>query len=557
MKVDTTLECFSKAIELDANYAKAYNGRGIAYRNLKEYKRAIEDYNKAIELNVNYTKAYYNRGNAYNDLTEYERAVEDYNKAIELNVNYTKAYIKRGLAYYDLKEYKRAIEDYNKAIDLDATHAHAYNNRGLAYVRSGHYERAMEDFEKVIELNQEPGIKENVVTDQSQNLMTEFSINYDISSNDSAGATIYIDIINSNEYTLWLKFLEFYVKGKHSDITNVEIKIPYNRTFVERNCSSSADWDNRSKNLTPSDFCYHAEEKNGIWYKYFCVAIYHILRPGRVTHYYVSYSIDDFTRASKNDTKYLNVPYQSFRNVQVSKCVLVSKCKWFSWDNVPGSDNESLLEILNEDLNITWTENATITKNNNGTIIIRSKDEQHTAKIIMGGNRRDAILEISDGNIRYLKIEKVYGKRCICDTRPTRLKAEDYNILINLPQDRYHYSKLLTVPHPHPDAIFMNENSPALSWHFAPTNRNSTRLLIPAYKIQKDYLMIALDTFVLLSLALGFISIILAVRDEKHKRWRLRIILVVVCVAVIGLYVRFTGLWGIYLELLLEIFKSY
>ena len=270
--------------------------------------------------------------------------------------------------------------------------------------------------------------------------------------------------------------------------------------------------------------------------------------------YYVSYSIDDFIKFSKNDTKFLHVPYQSFHNVRVSKCIQVSKCKWFSWDNVPGSDNESLLEILREDLNITWTENATISKNNNDTIIISSKDEQHAAKIIMGGNRRDAILEISDGNIRYLKIEEIYGKRYICDTQPTLLKTKDYNILINLPQDRYHYSKLLTVPHPHPDAIFMNEKSPALSWHFASTNRNATLLLIPAYKIQKDYLMIVLDTFAVFALILGFISIFLAVKDDKHKRRRLIKILVVICVGVVVIrtYILFTGLWEVYRELLEE-----
>ena len=264
-------------------------------------------------------------------------------------------------------------------------------------------------------------------------------------------------------------------------------------------------------------------KKNDVWYKYFCVAIYHTLAPRKVIHYYVSYSIDDFIRSSENDTKYLHVPCQPFHNVRVSKC------KWFSWDNVPGSDNESLLEILNEDLNITWTENATITKNNNDTIIISSKDEQHTAKIIMGRNRRDtiAILEISEGNIRYLKIEEEDGKRYICDTQRTRLKTKDYNILINLPQDRYHYSKLLTVPHPHPDAIFMNEKSPALSWHFAPSNRNSTRLLIPAYKIQKDSLMIALDTLGILALYLGVISIVLAVKGHKNKR-------ILICLGVVG-----------------------
>ena len=164
-----------------------------------------------------------------------------------------------GIDFGKSGQYKKAIECFSKAIALDANYAKAYNNRGLAYARSGHYKRAMEDFEEVIELNQEPGI--TVVTDQSQNIMTEFSINYDISSNDSAEATIYIDITNSNEYTLGLKFLEFYVTSEHSNITNVEVKIPFNRTFSKRNCSSSADWDNRSKNLTKYHFCYHVEEK--------------------------------------------------------------------------------------------------------------------------------------------------------------------------------------------------------------------------------------------------------------------------------------------------------
>jgi tetratricopeptide (TPR) repeat protein len=68
------------------------------------YERAIEDYNKTIELDPNYAEAYNNRGNAYSGLKEYERAIEDYNKTIELDPNYAKAYTNRELARNKLKE---------------------------------------------------------------------------------------------------------------------------------------------------------------------------------------------------------------------------------------------------------------------------------------------------------------------------------------------------------------------------------------------------------------------------------------------------------------------
>ena len=152
MQYERSIQNYDKAIELNPNDAAAYNNRGNSYHNLKQYERAIQDYHKAIELDPNDANAYYNRGNSYSNLKQYELAIQDYDKAIELAPNYALAYNNRGVSYHDLKQYERAIQDYNKAIELDPNYAAAYNNRGTSYHDLKQYDRAIQDYNKAIEL---------------------------------------------------------------------------------------------------------------------------------------------------------------------------------------------------------------------------------------------------------------------------------------------------------------------------------------------------------------------------------------------------------------------
>ena len=51
---------YDQAINLDPEYAVAYNNRGNSYNALKQYEKAIEDYRQAIKLNPEEGTAYYN-----------------------------------------------------------------------------------------------------------------------------------------------------------------------------------------------------------------------------------------------------------------------------------------------------------------------------------------------------------------------------------------------------------------------------------------------------------------------------------------------------------------
>ena len=98
-----------------------FNERAISKMNLKDYNGAIADYTKAIELNPNYALAYYNRGISKKDLEDNYGAIADYNKAIELDPNYTSAYVNRGISKENLGDLNGACADWKKSINLGST----------------------------------------------------------------------------------------------------------------------------------------------------------------------------------------------------------------------------------------------------------------------------------------------------------------------------------------------------------------------------------------------------------------------------------------------------
>ena len=139
---------YSNAIELNPNYADAYNNRGFAYKNKGDHDRAIYDYNRVLEIDPNYAFAYNNRGNANRKKGDNDRAISDYNRALEIDPNLALAYNNRGWVYYLKGDYDRAISDYTKAIEIDPNYSIAYYNRGSAYKKKGDKDNARKDFEK-------------------------------------------------------------------------------------------------------------------------------------------------------------------------------------------------------------------------------------------------------------------------------------------------------------------------------------------------------------------------------------------------------------------------
>ena len=111
------VDYWSRAIRSKQNTVEAYNNRGLAYHELKQYDRAIKDYNQAIRLDPARVTAYNNRGNSYYEKDEYQLALADFNQSLKRQPDYAKAHLNRGLVYYQMDKTDQACSDFQNACD--------------------------------------------------------------------------------------------------------------------------------------------------------------------------------------------------------------------------------------------------------------------------------------------------------------------------------------------------------------------------------------------------------------------------------------------------------
>ncbi len=85
---------------------RAKGDKAVAYFNRAGWSReqAIADYSRAIEINPNYAEAYKWRALRYSLADDHDRAIADDSRAIELDPNDAKAYNDRAGEYFAYKK---------------------------------------------------------------------------------------------------------------------------------------------------------------------------------------------------------------------------------------------------------------------------------------------------------------------------------------------------------------------------------------------------------------------------------------------------------------------
>lgn len=160
--VQTAVNDYQRAIQLDSNFALAY--AGLAYASLRMYHlnrnrfwadKALSYAQQAEQLNPNLAEVDFSLGSVYSATGKSAQAIEELKKAIRLSPNSDEGYRRLGDAYLATGQKQDAIQAYQKAAQIDPYYWLNYNKLGIANFMFGNYDKALEAFERIGQLNPE------------------------------------------------------------------------------------------------------------------------------------------------------------------------------------------------------------------------------------------------------------------------------------------------------------------------------------------------------------------------------------------------------------------
>lgn len=112
------------SIKDTTNIATLHRNIALCYRDMLDYRSAINEADKAINLKMNYGTAYWTRATLFNASKQYQKALDDYDKAMLLladdKTSLSSIYKERGdLYFHKLKDVDNAAYNFNKALALN------------------------------------------------------------------------------------------------------------------------------------------------------------------------------------------------------------------------------------------------------------------------------------------------------------------------------------------------------------------------------------------------------------------------------------------------------
>lgn len=203
---ESALDFFTRAHEINPNWAVPYFDRGSVLLDKKEFLPALNEFDKAISLLSHFPLFYVIRSVAHFKLGNPEAAHKDQDQAVNLSdkdaltmvdINmqvyegyldwaedyYARVLLKQPNSWYAFQgradayrinnKHDRAVSDYTRAIAINPREARLYLARGKSYSALNEIEKAREDFQKGLALTDLLHLKR-----QAEELLKQLNANF-------------------------------------------------------------------------------------------------------------------------------------------------------------------------------------------------------------------------------------------------------------------------------------------------------------------------------------------------------------------------------------------
>ncbi len=146
MHFESAVSYAQKALELNANFMKAYNELGLCYEALGKHEEAIEAYRDAVRLNERDRPCSpwppQDLGALLIKLGRLGEAEESLKKSLQCDPRFPRAHYRMGVLLDRQKKNDQAVEELKQAVALDPNYPEPYYVLGQIYQREGESQKA-------------------------------------------------------------------------------------------------------------------------------------------------------------------------------------------------------------------------------------------------------------------------------------------------------------------------------------------------------------------------------------------------------------------------------
>jgi eukaryotic-like serine/threonine-protein kinase len=149
------LQSFSKAVELDPNFARAYAGVAAVSRGLGNVEGAGENIKKAMEHvdRMTQRERYRIRGLYYLQSGDFPKCVEEYNALLKLYPSDNLGHMNLANCYSELRNFPKAAEEFRRAVDIYPNAVIPRMDLSISASYAGDFKTAEQQARAVLELN--------------------------------------------------------------------------------------------------------------------------------------------------------------------------------------------------------------------------------------------------------------------------------------------------------------------------------------------------------------------------------------------------------------------